>query len=111
MSPLTAAAGNGASAALRKDTPSACSSPHRGGERERAAAAEHFFQRRKAELGKFCQRLPRNAAARDFLTDRLGDLPALLGGKLLVRRRHRHPCSACSGILEHVVFDWNRDSQ
>jgi hypothetical protein len=35
--------------------------------------------------------LPGDAATGDF-HDGVGDLPALLGGKLLVRRWHRHPC-------------------
>src|SRR5204862_7080076 len=64
---------------------------HRGRKRERPAAAEHFFQRRKAELGLLGQGLPRDAAAGEFFAHLFGHLPALLGGKLLVRRWH--PCS------------------
>ena len=60
--------------------------PHGSGERERAAAAEHLLQCRKAEFCKLGQRLPGDAATGDFLTNGVGDLPALLGGKLLVRR-------------------------
>ena len=39
---------------------------------------------------KFRQRLPGDAAAGDLLTNGIRNLPALLGGKLLVRHWHRH---------------------
>src|SRR5882672_3497781 len=91
MSPLVGAAAGGTSCPLRRETPSACSSPHRGRQRKRPAATEHLFQRREAELCLFGKRLPGHTAARDFLANGLRHLAALLGGKLLVRRLHRHP--------------------
>src|SRR4029079_15814693 len=62
--------------------------PHRGRERKGSPPAKHFFQGGKAELGLLGQSLPGDAAARQLFPDLLGDLPALFGGNLLVRRRH-----------------------
>src|SRR5262249_36962196 len=63
--------------------------PYRGRKRERATAAQHLLQRRKAELGLLGQRLAGDAALGELLTNFLRDLAALLVGKLLVRRLHR----------------------
>ena len=65
--------------------------PDGGRKRERAAAAQHLLQGREAEFCKLGQRLPGDAATGDFLTNGVGDLPALLGGKLLVRRSASSP--------------------
>ena len=102
MSPLTESGGDRRRIGLAQGDAERLLQPHRGRERERAAAAQHFFQGRKAELGLFGQRLPGDAAARDFLANGLGHLPALLGGKLLVRRRHRHPWSGSAGYRDLI---------
>jgi len=60
---------------------------HRRRQRQRAAPAQDFLERRQAELGLVGELLSRHAPARDFLTNKRRDLAALLAGKFLLRRQ------------------------
>src|SRR6478735_1395721 len=99
MSPLAGTADAGTSGVLRRDTPSACSSRTVVASVNGRRPPSTFSSVERLSLASSAQRLPGDPATGDLLTNGIRELPALLGGKLLVRRRHRHPCWTDLGTL------------